>query len=134
MTLNELKLNNIKTKVPYCNFITSPDHAPDDLPGVLLIDLSWEEIEEIALWFKNTSTANGYNIYLYQDTMWEPDWLNTVQNSVQTVIINTAQSAIYDAKMRWIKEPKSWYYGPVQFKGSDRQLDRPLDWFVNHAQ
>ncbi len=134
MTLNELKLNNIETKVPYCNFITPPDHAPDDLPCVLLVDLSWEEIEEIALWFKNTSTAIGFNIYLYQDTMWDPAWLEQVKETAQAVIINTEQSAIFDTKMRWVKEPNAWYYGPVTFKGSDRQLERPLNWFDTHGK
>lgn len=104
------------------------------MPNILLVDLSWEEIEEIAVWFKNTNKATGYNVYLYQDTMWEPDWLTTVKDSVQHVIVNTAESAITDVKMRWIKEPTTWYYGPVQFKGSDQQLSRPLDWFLQHAK
>lgn len=134
MTLNELNLNNSETKAPYCNFITPPDFSPDSMPNILLVDLSWEEIEEIAVWFKNTNRATGYNVYLYQDTMWEPDWLTTVKDSVQHVIVNTAESAITDVKMRWIKEPTTWYYGPVQFKGSDQQLNRPLDWFLKHAK
>ena len=103
------------------------------MPGVLLVDLSWEEIEEIAVWFKNTNTATGFNVYLYQDSMWEPVWLDQVKNSVNAVIVNTAASAITDVKMRWVKEPTTWYYGPTQFLGSDRQLDRPLDWFVEHG-
>jgi hypothetical protein len=132
MTLNELNLNNSETKAPYCNFITPPDLAPDDLTPVLLVDLSWEEVEEIALWFKNGNSESGFNVYLYQDSMWEPAWLEQIRNLAQVVIINTEDSAITDTKMRWIKDEKSYYYGPIKFKGSERQLNRPLDWFINH--
>lgn len=127
-------MNNSETKAPYCNFITPPDLAPDGMLSVLLVDATWEEIEDVAMWFKNGNSDIGFNVYLYQDSMWEPDWLDQVKESVSVVIVNTEQSAIYDKKMRWVKEDKTWYYGPVQFKGSERQLERPLDWFVNHAR
>jgi len=134
MTLKEIKLTNIETKEPYCNFITPLDQSPDQLTSILMIDLNWEEIEEIALWFKNGSSSTGFNIYLYQDSMWEIAWLESTRELADVVIINTEESAITDIKMRWIQDVKSWYYGPIKFKGSDRKIERPLDWFVNHAR
>jgi hypothetical protein len=133
MILNELKLNNLEI-TPYCNFITPPDQAPEALASVLLIDADWNEIEEIALWYKNGDRDTCYNIFLYQDIMWEPDWLQNVADSVDIIVVNTAESAILNTKMKYITRESTWYYGPVAFKGSDRQLEKPLDWFVKHGK
>ncbi len=132
MTLNDFNLNNTEKTTPYCNFITPPDRAPEALPSVLLVDSDWNEIEEIALWYKNSNSELYYNVFLYQDSMWEPEWLKEIFDSVDAVIVNTADSAITDVKMRFIKDSRTWYYGPVKFKGSEQQLERPLDWFIKH--
>jgi hypothetical protein len=133
MTLNELNLNNLET-TPHCNFITPPDLAPEALPSVLLIDADWTDIEAIALWYKNGTLETCYNVFLYQDSMWEPDWLNSVADYADVIIVNTEDSAITNSKMKYINRDSTWYYGPVKFKGSNRQLETPLDWFVNHAR
>ena len=101
MILNELNLNNLEI-TPYCNFITPPDQATEALASVLLIDADWNEIEEIALWYKNGDRDTCYNIFLYQDIMWESDWLQNIADSVDIIIVNTAESAILNAKMKYI--------------------------------
>ena len=126
-------MTNLET-TPHCNFITPPDQAPEALPSVLLIDADWNDIEELALWYKNSNSEIGYNIFLYQDTMWEPNWLTNIAETVDTIIVNTEESAITNTKMKYINRDCTWYYGPVKFKGSDRQLERPLDWFTTHAK
>lgn len=131
MTLNELKLNNLDL---HCNFITPPDQAPEALPSVLLVDSNWEEIEDIALWYKNGNCGVCYNVFLYQDSMWEPDWLDEISKTVDVIIVNTEESAITNTKMKYINDVRTWYYGPVKFKGSDRVVERPLDWFINNAK
>ena len=126
-------MNNLET-TPHCNFITPPDQAPEALPSVLLVDADWGDIEELALWYKNSNCETSYNVFLYQDTMWEPDWLAGLVEYVDMIIVNTEESAITNTKMKYISRENTWYYGPVKFKGSDRQINRPLDWFVKHGK
>lgn len=126
--LNELKSMNIEEKTPYSNVITPPDFSEDQFQSVLLIDASWNDIEDVIHWVK-TESNNNYNLYLYQDTMWEAEWLDRAVDIADRILINTVEGALTPFKSRLIADDRAWYYGPMKFAGSDRMIHKPIDFF-----
>jgi hypothetical protein len=127
--LNELKLTNTENHDHYCNFITPPSTPKEDFPGILIIDAEWNDIEDIVLWCRTKADQN-YNIFIYNDTMWDLDWFGVALAQCDTIILNTVESAIDDVKMKMAAETKTWHYGPRKFAGSKRKIIRPVDWFL----
>ena len=113
----------------YSNFVTPPDFVKDPFPSVLIIDADWNYIDNIALWCKTASL--NLNIYIYSDIMLNEEWLANAINTVDTIIMNTAPSAIDHIKKQLLKADNVWYYGGASFLGNPRKIDNPLDWFVS---
>ena len=112
----------------YSNFVTPPDFVADQFPTILLIDLDWVHVDQLAIWCK--SAPLNLNIYIYQDIMLNEAWLMDAINRSQTIIMNTAESAIDHVKNQLIKAPNVWYYGEKKFLGNQQKIDNPLDWFI----
>lgn len=119
---------NTEEKTPYSNVITPPSFAKDKFESVLIIDSAWNEIEDVIHWFKTESDKN-YNLYLYQDTMWEQAWLDQAINLVDHILINTQPGELTPIKSRLVADDRTWYYGPMTFAGSQQQIQRPIDFF-----
>ena len=116
----------------YSNFITPPDIIENDLPTVLVVDASWDDIETLALYCQNSTYL--YNVYLYQDIMFDTEWLEKVAKYSHAIIINSENSACTQEKNRFLKDPKTWYYGPNRYLGNTNNLDSLLDFFVKHNE
>lgn len=119
---------NTEEKTPYSNVITPPSFSEEKFPSVLIIDSAWNDIEDVIHWFKTESDTN-YNLYLYQDTMWEPDWLDQAIDLADHILINTEPGELTPIKSRLVADDRSWYYGPMIFAGSSRKIQRPIDFF-----
>lgn len=113
----------------YSNFVTPPDFVEDQFPSVLIIDADWNDIDNLALWCK-TAPVN-LNIYIYSDIMLNELWLAEAINSVDTVIMNTANSAIDHVKKELLKASNVWYYGDKSFLANKQKIQSPLDYFIN---
>ena len=121
-------MNTTEQTTPYCNIITPPS-KPDELyPSVLIIDASLSDVEDVVLWCK-TDKSRSFNIYLYTDTMWELDWFGEIVACVDHIIVNTEDGALTPVKNKLCGEERTWYYGPLKFAGSDRRIERPIDFF-----
>jgi hypothetical protein len=113
----------------YSNFITPPDFVKDEFPTVLIVDADWIDVESVALWCK--TAPKSYNIYIYSDIMMDEVWLADAINSCNTVIINMEHSAVDHIKRQLIKASNCWYYGGAKFLGNPKNIDKPLNWFIN---
>lgn len=112
----------------YCNFVTPPDFVEDQFPSVLIIDADWNDIDSIALWCK-TAPVN-LNVYIYSDIMLSEVWLAQAINNSDTIIMNTASSAVDHIKKELLKAQNVWYYGDKNFLANKQKLETPLDYFV----
>lgn len=126
-----MKLNSISNEMTqhYSNFVTPPDFVDDEFPSVLIIDADWNDIDNLALWCK-TAPVN-LNIYIYSDIMLNETWLAQAINTVDTIIMNTANSAVDHVKNQLLKAQNVWYYGDKSFLANKQKLQAPLDYFIN---
>lgn len=116
----------------YSNFITPPDIVKNELPTVLVVDASWDDIETLALYCQTSSFL--YNIYVYQDIMFETEWLMNVAQQAHAIIINSATSACTQEKNKFLKDSRTWYYGPNRYLGNTNQLESLIEFFVKHNE
>ena len=119
-------MNTIETTEPevYSNFITPPSHTEESKPSVLIIDADWSEVEDIALWCRTSDY--GYNIYLYQERMWDMDWLSQVVAKVDHMIINMQDSGISEVKQTLAQDPRAIVYATP----GRNDLSRPVEFFI----
>jgi len=76
-------------------FITYPDLVDKQNNYViLLVDALVEDIENAGLFCK--TSVKDYDIYLYREDMNEPNWLESVANLADTILINHASSIKFD--------------------------------------
>lgn len=124
-------MNSISNEMTqhYSNFVTPPDFVDDEFPSVLIIDADWNDIDNLALWCK-TAPVN-LNIYIYSDIMLNETWLAQAINTVDTIIMNTANSAVDHVKNQLLKAQNVWYYGDKSFLANKQKLQAPLDYFIN---
>ena len=112
----------------HSHIITPPDFVDDELPTVTVIDASWDDIENIALWLQSTDAR--YNVYVYNDIMFEDEWLDQAVERSHVIIINSEESGCTKIKNRLLKDPRTWYYGPNRYLGNPNQLNHPIDYFI----
>ena len=55
---------NIEEKTPYSNVITPPDFSEDQFQSVLLIDASWNDIEDVIHWSRPKATTITIFIFI----------------------------------------------------------------------
>jgi hypothetical protein len=127
-----MKLNNISNAMTqhYSNFVTPPDFVDDNFPSVLIIDADWNDIDTLALWCK-TAPLN-LNVYIYSDIMLDEIWLAQAINSVDTIILNTANSAVDHIKKQLLKAPNVYYYGNKSFLANKQKIESPMDFFIKN--
>jgi hypothetical protein len=113
----------------HSNFITPPDFVDDPLLNVLVIDADWIDVENLAYWCKTAPAC--YNVYVYNDSMNNVDWLEKAIHQVDYIVINSVVTEITPTKNTLLKDPRTWYYGPNQYLGNTQQLSNPLDFFIN---
>lgn len=123
-------MNSISTAMTqnYSNFVTPPSFVDDQFPSVLIIDADWNDIDNLALWCK-TAPVN-LNIYIYSDIMLDEIWLARAINSVETIIMNTANSAVDHVKKELLKAPNVWYYGDKSFLANKQKIENPIEYFI----
>ena len=113
----------------HSNIITPPDFVDDQLPTVTIIDASWDDIETVALWLQS-ATDTAYNVYVYTDIMFEPEWVEQAVSRSQVIILNSAESGCTRLKNQLLKDARTWYYGPNRYLGNPNQLNNPIDYFI----
>jgi hypothetical protein len=116
----------------HSNFITPPDLVENDLPTVLVVDASWDEIETLALYCQHCTYL--YNIYIYHDVMFETNWLQKIFERAHIVIINSEPSACTQEKNKFLKDARTWYYGPNKYLGNTNQLESLIQFFIKHNE
>jgi len=113
------------------NFVTPPDLMEKTIGQhtVVMIDPPWENVEEIALFCKESKKT--YDVYLYSSDMDDLEWLDKAVGLADRVIINTVQSELSPIKdMYSEKSNKALYYGPKSFFNAVlNRIERPLDYF-----
>lgn len=113
----------------HSNIVTPPDFVDDQLPTVTIIDANWDDIETVVLWLQTTEHV-AYNVYVYTDIMFEPDWLEQAVARSQAIIMNSAESGCTKLKNQLLKDARTWYYGPNRYLGNANQLTHPIDYFI----
>ena len=116
----------------HSNFVTPPDFVDNDLPTVFLIDASWDDVENLAL-FCQTS-KHCYNVYLYNDIMFDEEWFEEAARRSQTIIMNSEKSGCTPQKNKLLKDSRTWYYGPNHYLGNNQQLKSPIDYFIKNNE
>ena len=132
MMQNAVKLPIFSMANPHSNIVTPPDFVEENETSVLLVDVQWTDVEDVALWCK--TAPKSYDIYIYQDIMLDPEWLIQSVNRVKVVIMNMETSAISDIKKDLLRTPKVHYYGIDKFLSNPQHLGKPLDWFINDTK
>lgn len=116
----------------HSNFITPPDFVDNDLPTVVVIDASWDDVENLALYCQKSTYV--YNVYLYQDVMFDIEWLNQAVARAHAIIMNSENSACTQDKNKLLKDSRTWYYGPNRYLGNNNQLSGLLEFFIKHNE
>jgi hypothetical protein len=116
----------------HSNFITPPDFVDNNLPTVLVVDAAWDDIETLALYCQNSNYL--YNVYIYQDIMFDTEWLEQAAQRSHVIIMNSDQSACTNEKNKFLKESKTWYYGPNRYLGNNNQLQSLIEFFIKHNE
>lgn len=112
----------------HSNFVTPPDFVNDPLVNVLVIDADWIDVENIAYWCKTAPVC--YNIYVYNDTMNNNEWLEQAIPRCDYIVVNSLETSLTQIKNTLLKDSKTWYYGPNHYLGNSQQLSTPLDFFI----
>ena len=116
----------------HSNFITPPDFVDNHLPTVLVIDASWDDVESLALYCQTATQL--YNVYLYQDIMFDTEWLDQAVQRAHAIVFNSETSACSQQKNQLLKDSRTWYYGPNRYLGNANQLNSLLEFFIKHNE
>lgn len=114
----------------HSNFITPPDFVANNLPTVLVVDALWDDVETLALYCQTSKYI--YNVYLYQDIMFDTAWLQQAAKQAHAIVINSEPSGCTQEKNQFLKDPRTWYYGPNKYLGNNNQLETLIDFFIRH--
>ena len=116
----------------YSNYITTPDFVDNDLYTVLLIEPTVDEIADVAMVCKNVGT--DFNVYIFNDSKDEYDWLEEAFNRSDKVIINTVSSETSTVKDKLVAHPKAIHYGPKRFFDNNRRVNVPVEFFIEYVK
>lgn len=97
------------------NLVTPPDFVSNDNRTAVVINATWDEIDTLHLWL--ATAYQDWNIYLYNHTMDNLDWLAQAVDRAEIVIVN--QSAV------------NWDTGAYQqvYTYSDQTSNNLMDFF-----
>lgn len=113
--------------VSYTNFITPPDFVDEQKHTVVLIDATEDTIQELANFCAASSTE--FNVYIYNYTMHNPEWLKEAIDRASAIIINTDDTVLSPVKDRLAELAKSWHYGHKNFLTNTNRLESPINYF-----
>ena len=114
----------------YSNFITPPDFTDDDKHTVILIDVAQEDVQRIAEWVQ--TAEKEYNVYIFDSTMADGDWLLKALDRAEACIVNTAETVLSEGKNKLAESGRAYYYGPAEIDNGQTRLDDPLNYFVQY--
>lgn len=107
----------------YSNFITPPDIVDEVKPNIIVINADEKEVELLVLFAQHSDKY--YNIYLYQDSMQDTKWLDTVVQKCDAVIMNDANEQHHNL----LKLDKTYYYGSKNYICPATKVKTVLDYF-----
>jgi hypothetical protein len=116
----------------HSNFITPPDFVDNNLPTVLVIDALWDDVETLAMYCQTSKYI--YNVYIYQDIMFDTAWLHEAAEKAHAIVLNSEASACTQEKNQFLKDSRTWYYGPNKYLGNNNQLQTLIDFFIKHNE
>lgn len=116
----------------HSNFVTPPDTVTAPNHTVLIIDPNWYELQSVAMLCKTMGT--DFNVYVYDAGMNDTNWLVTVANFADTIIVNTEATDCSSTKDRFIDLPKTYYYGPKNFISNNNRIANPQEYFIDYAR
>ena len=109
--------------------VTPPNFIDNDEEhAVIILDPDWSEIEDLIFYFRVIDKK--FNVYVYKSDMKNEEWLHTAIKKSQAYIINTINTDISNFKDKLVSNPKSFYYGPKRFLASQKQIEKPIDYFT----
>lgn len=121
------------TKESFSNIITPPDFIGGRDHTVLLIDPTWSEIEDLALYLK--TSPETFNVYVYRCEMQDAVWLSEAMKKASVLIINTVDNEISHAKDALAAQPTDvWTYGPKRFLMNPNQIESPIEYFAAYLK
>jgi hypothetical protein len=116
----------------HSNFITPPDTTNEAKHTVLLVDPVWSDIQAVAMICKTIGT--DFNVYVYDASMNNIDWLTQVAESSAAIIVNTEATTCSPIKDRLIDLPRTYYYGPKNFLSNTKRIANPQEYFIDYAR
>jgi hypothetical protein len=127
-------MTTVNSDATCSNVVTPPDFLDNTDPNktVLIIDPSWSDIEDLALYLKSSTLA--YTVYVYRSDMNGDEWLAEAATRCGIMIINTEQTELSPRKDKMVLQPNAFYYGPKNFLMSSLKVNKPIDWFIQHEQ
>jgi hypothetical protein len=95
-------------------FITYPSLVEKEYKTILIVDASNDNIEDVGLFCK--ASQADYDIYLYKEEINDTDWLNTIANFADCILVNIESNAVISGNQIF------------QF-GLSQRLNTPLAYF-----
>ena len=121
-----------EAKTEYSNFITPPDVINESKHNVLVIDATLDEVQQLGLFCTNSPI--NFNIYLYNYTMNNLDWMALAGDRAHAIIINTEENSFTEIKEKLLDLSFCYYYGPKTYDFSPRKINRPVDYFIEYTK
>lgn len=116
----------------YTNFITPPDFIDEEKHTVLLIDVDEAAVQNLAAWCKMSDYE--FNVYLYNYTMNDLEWLGEAVSRAESIIIDTTPTELSAVKDRIAEMDKSYTYGPKNFLVNTKRIKNPLEYFQGYKE
>lgn len=120
-----------KSDKQFSNFVTPPDFVNDKFHTVTIVDATPEQAELVALYCQGCPVS--FNVYLYNNTMNDPEWLEGAIEKSGAVIINTDPNEWSPVKDKLVIADNAFYYGAKNFLMNDKHLESLVDYFVGVA-
>lgn len=115
----------------YSNFITPPDFVDEIKHTVLVIDISQDELQALAMFCKNSAVY--FNVYIYNYDMRDNKWLSEAQNRSDAIIIKMSANNQENKEML-LSNKNTWYYGCEALDKNPRHLNNPLEYFIKYIK
>lgn len=107
-------------------FITPPDLPVLENQAILLVDFSYDDIEQVAMHCKEDE--NDYDIMLYSPDEHSRDWLDWAFIHCDKCVVNLKYTMNTMIKAQMIVMPKTLYVGELDFI-PNRRIRSPIEIF-----
>jgi len=116
----------------YSNFITPPDFVDEIKHTVLIVDVSPDELQALAMFCKNSLVY--FNIYIYNYELQLDEWFCKAQKCSEAIIINMSNNKFLSDKENLLADKNTWYYGCEPKEGNSKYINNPLEYFINYIK